>query len=57
MARVAPFHTNSAEYPPEHREVHHDHDDCPNGKRILPEHRVAGEGGKPLDKACTQLGT
>jgi hypothetical protein len=34
MAKVSPFHTNSVEEPPEHREVHHDRDDCLDGKRI-----------------------
>ncbi len=38
--KVAPYHTNSTEYPPEHRNVYHDHDDCPDGKRIKPQHRV-----------------
>ncbi len=57
MARCAPFHTNSTEYPPEHRNVHHDHDDCYEGKKIKPEHRVAGEGMKPLCKQCEKLGT
>jgi hypothetical protein len=57
MARCKPFHTNSTEYPPEHRNVHHDHDDCYEGKKIKPEHRVGGEGGKPLCKVCTKLGT
>ena len=34
--KVAPYHTNSREYPPEHRNVYHDHDNCPEGKRIQP---------------------
>ena len=25
MAKVAPYHTNSPEYPPTHRNVYHDH--------------------------------
>lgn len=40
MAKVSPYHTNSPEYPPQHREVHHDHDDCPDGRRIKPQHRA-----------------
>jgi hypothetical protein len=28
MSKVAAFHTSSQEYPPKHREVYHDHDDC-----------------------------
>jgi hypothetical protein len=55
MAKVAPFYTNSPEYPPEHRNVHHDRDDCFEGKKIKPEHRVSGIGGKPLCKVCINL--
>jgi hypothetical protein len=36
MAKVSPYHTNETEYPPEHRNVHHDHDDCAEGKKIKP---------------------
>ena len=56
MAKVAPYHTNSPEYPPEHRNVHHDHDNCPYGKRILPHQLVKGTGGKPLCQECVRLG-
>ena len=56
MARVAPYHTNSAEYPPSHREAYHNHDNCPDGKRIMPKHREPGAGGKPLCKECIKLG-
>jgi len=31
MAKVSPYHTNSTEYPHEHRTVQHDYDDCPDG--------------------------
>jgi hypothetical protein len=44
MAKVADYHTDSPEYPPKHREVYHDKDTCPDGKRIKPEHRKAGRG-------------
>ena len=54
MAKVAPYHTNSIEY--SHREVHHDHDDCHDGKSIKPQHRVSGTGGKPRCKVCIGLG-
>ena len=37
MATVSPYHTNSEEYPPKHREVYHDKDTCPDGKKIQPE--------------------
>lgn len=56
MATVAPFHTISAEYPPEHRNVHHDRDDCNEGKKIKTEHRKSGENLKPLCKVCVGLG-
>ena len=57
MARVAPFHTNSPEYPPTHRNVHHDHDDCHYAKDIKRADRVPGEGGRPLCDQCIKLGT
>jgi len=56
MAKVAAYHTNSIEAPLTHREVYHDHDDCPDGKRILPKHRENGTGGKPRCKECIRLG-
>jgi hypothetical protein len=56
MAKVGPYHTTSTEYPPEHRNVHHDHDDCKDGKQIKSGHRINGTGGKPLCKECVRLG-
>ena len=56
MARVGAYHTNSQEYPPEHRNVHHNHDDCKDGKRIEQRHKEYGTGGKPLCKECQRLG-
>jgi hypothetical protein len=50
------YHTDSKEYPPEHREVYHDHEDCKDGKKILPEHRKTGTGGKVRCKECIKLG-
>jgi len=57
MGRVADYHTNSVEYPPEVREVHHNRDDCKDGKRIKPQHKTAGSGGKRLCKECMRLGS
>jgi hypothetical protein len=54
--KVLPYHTNSLEYPPEHRRVYHDHDNCPDGKRILPQHRMNGTGSKDRCKECVKLG-
>jgi hypothetical protein len=57
MAKGAPYHTtNSNEYPLEYRNVHHDHDNCPDGKRIKPKHRVSGTGNTPRCKECIKLG-
>lgn len=54
--RVPPYHTNSMEYPPSHRNVHHNHDDCRYGKEIKPQHLESGTGNKPLCKECEKLG-
>jgi hypothetical protein len=56
MAKVRPYHTNSLEEPPEHRNVYHDHDDCFYGKRIKPEHIEYGTDGKPRCDECIRLG-
>ena len=55
MAKVSPFHTDSEEYPMAHREVYHDNDACYEGKKIFPEHRQGGTGGKPLCDVCAGL--
>jgi len=49
---MATYHTNSKEYPPKNREVHHNNEQCPEGKKIKTEHRESGTGGKPLCKEC-----
>jgi hypothetical protein len=56
MAKIAVYHTNETEYPPSHRNVHHDHDDCKYGKAIQAKHRVSGTGGKPRCDECKKLG-
>lgn len=53
---MAKYHTDSPEYPPEHREVYHDHETCPDGKRIKAIHRKVGDGGKKRCKECIKLG-
>jgi hypothetical protein len=55
MAKVSPYHTNSTEYPPKHREVYHDKDTCPDGKRIKSEHRLAGTGNKKHCLECDKV--
>jgi len=55
MARVAPYHTNAAEYSPRTRQVYHDHDDCPDGRRIKRLLREKGTGAKPRCGDCKRL--
>jgi hypothetical protein len=55
MGKVQPFHTNSPEYTPKHREVYHDKDTCPDGKRIKPEHLLRGDGNKKHCLECNKL--
>lgn len=55
MTKVSPYHTILKESPPE-RDVYHDHDDCPDGKRIKPEHKAAGTDGRPKCDACIDKG-
>jgi hypothetical protein len=55
MSKVYPYHTNSPEYPPTHREVYHDKDTCPDGKRIKSEHRESGSGNKKHCLECDKV--
>ena len=55
MAKVPAYHTDFGEHPAEYRDVYHDHDDCPDGRLILPHHRSSGTGGKPQCKKCSEL--
>ena len=55
MAKVNPYHTTLLERPPE-RNVYHDHNDCPDGKRIKPEHRASGKAGRPRCDVCVGKG-
>src|SRR5271165_124808 len=50
-----PFHTDSPEYPPTHRDVYHDNSLCDYGKEIKPEHRVSGSGGRARCDRCSSL--
>lgn len=56
MAKCPPFHTDSEEYEPKHREVYHDNDACYEGKKIEKKHRKDGTGGKGRCKVCQNLG-
>lgn len=55
MAKDPPYHTTSEEYPLEHRNVHHDHNNCEDGKRIKPQHRASGTNNKRLCKVCAKM--
>jgi hypothetical protein len=54
MGKVAAYHTDSQEGAK--RDVHHDHDDCYEGKKIEPKHRKSGTGNKRLCEVCKKLG-
>ena len=56
MAKVYPYHTKSPEEPPEHRNVYHDHSDCPDGKRIKEKNKERGTDNRPRCKECIKLG-
>ena len=53
MPRESPFHTDSPEYPPTHRNVYHDNSLCDHGKAIKQEHRVSGPVVGPGVTAAT----
>jgi len=54
MAKVEPYHTVTPEAgEPGHRDVY---DDCSDGRRILPENRREGAGGRPRCDECIDLG-
>lgn len=55
MATVRSFHTDSPEYLPKHREVYHDKDTCPDGKKIKPEHHADGTGNKKHCLECDKV--
>jgi len=55
VASVSPYHTDSDEYPPSHRNVYHDRDDCKYGKDIKAEHRKSGIGNRPRCDECIDL--
>ncbi|TWB89451.1 hypothetical protein FBZ93_116170 [Bradyrhizobium macuxiense] len=55
MSKIAPYHTDSPEYPPSHRNVYHDRDNCPAGKTIKQAHRKAGKAERPRCNDCKKL--
>jgi hypothetical protein len=54
MSKVSPYHTSVPEYGGE-RNVYHNDNACPDGKRIKPEHVTPGTAGRPLCKVCAGL--
>ena len=50
-----PFHTDSPEYAPTHRNVYHDNALCEYGKEIKQEHRISGSGGRARCARCNSL--
>lgn len=56
VVKVAPYYTITPESgEPRHRDVYHDHDNCSDGQRILPKHKVRGTGGLPKCDECKSL--
>lgn len=51
MSTVSPYHTTN----PEHPNVYHDKDTCPDGKRILQKDKVNGTGNRPHCKECPKV--
>jgi hypothetical protein len=57
VVKVGPYYTITPESgEPRHRDVYHDHDNCSDGQRILPKHKVRGKGGRPKCDECQSLG-
>jgi hypothetical protein len=56
MSKCPAYHTATLEYPPHERNVYHDHDDCPDGRRIKLIHRRAGTAGRPRCDVCISKG-
>jgi hypothetical protein len=53
--KVAAYHTSRPETGGE-RDVYHDHNDCPDGRRIEKQHLRSGTAGRPRCKDCIRLG-
>jgi H+-transporting ATPase len=55
MRAASAFHTNAPEYPPHHRNVYHDNEECRYGHEIKTVHRVAGTANRPRCEECSRL--
>jgi hypothetical protein len=51
MSKVSAFHTKTPEEP----QVYHDNNECDEGKKIKPENRVPGTGGRRQCEVCSDL--
>lgn len=49
MAKVSPFHSKVT------LDVHHNNDKCKTGNNIESYNKIAGTGGLPLCKECSDL--
>ena len=54
MTKCKPYHTTTEEEP-EQRDVYHDYEECPDGKRILSKNRADGTDGRPRCDECIAL--
>jgi competence protein ComGC len=54
--KISPYHSTSTEDLQRQRYVHHDHGNCPDGKRIKSYNKRAGTGGFPRCDECIKLG-
>ncbi len=54
LAHSHAYHTSTAEHG-SHHDVYHLYEDCPDGRRITPEHRVAGTGRGRLCDKCAEM--
>jgi hypothetical protein len=55
MSKVSPYHTKTEEEPGQ-ADVHHNHDDCREGKKIKSYNKEQGTNNKRLCKICSDLG-
>jgi hypothetical protein len=55
MSRIAAFHSVNETKKSIGKRVHHNHSECPSGREIPKNERVAGSGGYRLCKHCKDL--
>lgn len=52
--KCSPYHAITEEKP-EQRDVYHDYEDCPQGRRIEPENRRSGKAARPRCDYCIDM--